>query len=305
MTVSFNSYFTNFTVSKAIFYLSALIYVGLFCVIVILEPLVTIPCTLDPNYERPDFENVLYDYSPCDFVRSPKLLWINRSECNFGRRLVISTIFGGIVGWERRQADRPAGIRTMALVSLGACLFTINSTHAFRTGPMNWDASRISAAIPSGVGFLGSALIFKQSTNQGSPINFDSLVVHGLTTGLRFDFKQSTNQGSPINFDSLVVHGLTTATSLWVSAAIGVACGGGLYFSASFTVALLLVILRFVPRTQYSEDDDDDDDDDGERENEEKYDSFNPRSDALSEMKSLKSESTRQRSHHKVRPSLV
>eukprot|EP00586_Coscinodiscus_wailesii_P002011 CAMPEP_0172481314 /NCGR_PEP_ID=MMETSP1066-20121228/7058_1 /TAXON_ID=671091 /ORGANISM="Coscinodiscus wailesii, Strain CCMP2513" /LENGTH=71 /DNA_ID=CAMNT_0013243459 /DNA_START=22 /DNA_END=234 /DNA_ORIENTATION=+ len=70
----------------------------------------------------------------------------------------------------------------MALVSLGACLFTINSAHAFLQGPMSWDASRISAAIPAGVGFLGSALIFKQSTNQGSPSAPSSHVVHGLTT---------------------------------------------------------------------------------------------------------------------------
>ena len=56
-----------------------------------------------------------------------------------------------------------AGIRTMALVSLGSCLFTINSAFAFLDGPMEWDASRISAAIPSGVGFLGAGLIFKQA----------------------------------------------------------------------------------------------------------------------------------------------
>ena len=51
----------------------------------------------------------------------------------------------------------------MALVSLGSCLFTINSAYAFLDGPMEWDASRISAAIPSGVGFLGAGLIFKQA----------------------------------------------------------------------------------------------------------------------------------------------
>lgn len=45
-----------------------------------------------------------------------------------------------------------------------------------------------------------------------------------------------------------VVHGLTTAASLWISAAVGVACGGGLYFPASFGVALLMLMLRFAPR---------------------------------------------------------
>ena len=78
----------------------------------------------------------------------------------------MAVLFGGFIGWERRNADRPAGIRTMALVSLGACLFSICSTFAFLTGPMSWDSSRVSAAIPSGVGFLGSALIFKHTTNE-------------------------------------------------------------------------------------------------------------------------------------------
>lgn len=108
----------------------------------------------------------------------------------------------------------------MAMVSLGACLFTICSTFAFLDGPMNWDASRVSAAIPSGCGFLGSALIFK-----------------------------SSEKGSH------EVHGLTTATSLWLSAAVGIACGGGLFFVSSFCCAIMLVVLRFAPRTTVLDDD--------------------------------------------------
>lgn len=54
-----------------------------------------------------------------------------------------------------------------------------------------------------------------------------------------------------------VVHGLTTAASLWISAAVGVACGGGLYFPASFGVTLLMLMLRFAPRgTDESSEDD-------------------------------------------------
>lgn len=140
-------------------------------------------------------------------------------ECSYGRRLLLSVILGGIIGWERRDADRPAGIRTMSLVSLGSCLFSVNSAYAFLDGPMNWDASRISAAIPSGVGFLGAGLIFKQAQQ-------DRL------TG-------ETNH---------VVHGLTTASSLWISAAVGMACAGELYFAAYFTVALVMALLRFGPR---------------------------------------------------------
>lgn len=45
------------------------------------------------------------------------------------------------------------------------------------------------------------------------------------------------------------VKGLNTAASVWLSAAVGVACGGGLYFVATFTSALMLILLRFGPRT--------------------------------------------------------
>jgi uncharacterized membrane protein YhiD involved in acid resistance len=50
---------------------------------------------------------------------------------------------------------------------MGACLFTLSSQYAFLEGPMNWDASRVSAAIPSGVGFLGAGLIWKTTTGEG------------------------------------------------------------------------------------------------------------------------------------------
>jgi hypothetical protein len=75
----------------------------------------------------------------------------------------------------------------MALVSLGSCLFTINSTFGFIDGPMSWDSSRVAAAIPSGVGFLGAGLIFKEADKDN---------ITGDTTH--------------------VVHGLTTAASLWI-----------------------------------------------------------------------------------------
>lgn len=54
-----------------------------------------------------------------------------------------------------------------------------------------------------------------------------------------------------------VVHGLTTAASLWLSAAVGIACGGELYFPASFVVALMMLLLRFAPRGGDDNSDDD------------------------------------------------
>lgn len=59
---------------------------------------------------------------------------------------------------------RTIGIRTMSLVAIGACLFTITSMFSFQDGPMTWDASRVAAAIPSGVGFLGAGLIWKSNS---------------------------------------------------------------------------------------------------------------------------------------------
>lgn len=114
----------------------------------------------------------------------------------------------------------------MALVSLGSALFTINSTFGFLPGPMNWDASRVSAAIPSGVGFLGGGLIVKST--DVDPVTGDR---HHL------------------------VQGITTAAATWLSAAVGISCGGGMYFVACFATALNLSLLRFGPRAGRQEED--------------------------------------------------
>jgi MgtC family len=84
------------------------------------------------------------------------------------------------------------------LVSLGSCFYTISSSMAFQSSTQTWDASRVTAALPSGVGFLGGAIIWKGSVFLG-------------------------------NHEIHQVHGLTTAASLWLSAAVGVGVGGALY----------------------------------------------------------------------------
>jgi len=220
-------YFTELTVFKAILYLVAVIYVVSASVISVLEPLIETPCE-NPG-EAMKFPNPGYDGTRCPHIRQFLLFGMTREECSFARRLVASVVLGGLIGWERRQADRPAGIRTMSLVSLGSCLFTINSAFAFIAGPMDWDASRISAAIPSGVGFLGAGLIFKKEKRDGD------------------------------GESSHVVHGLTTAASLWLSAAVGIACGGEVYFPASLGVAIMMLLLRFGPRGSYDGEDENED----------------------------------------------
>eukprot|EP00633_Aureoumbra_lagunensis_P001342 CAMPEP_0197289532 /NCGR_PEP_ID=MMETSP0890-20130614/6809_1 /TAXON_ID=44058 ORGANISM="Aureoumbra lagunensis, Strain CCMP1510" /NCGR_SAMPLE_ID=MMETSP0890 /ASSEMBLY_ACC=CAM_ASM_000533 /LENGTH=231 /DNA_ID=CAMNT_0042761013 /DNA_START=419 /DNA_END=1114 /DNA_ORIENTATION=+ len=104
----------------------------------------------------------------------------------------------------------------MSLVSLGSCVFTIDSMFAFSSSPDAWDSSRVAAAIPSGVGFLGAGLIYKQSPRTPE--------------------------------EHHEVHGLTTASSVWLSAAAGIAAGGGLAVIAFFSTCTMLIVLRFGPR---------------------------------------------------------
>ena len=138
-------YFTEFSYTKAVFYGVASAYVLAACVVVMIQPFLTIPCTYTPNGSEPKNLNVEYVYNPCRFNRYPHLLGLTVEECEFGRRLVWAVVLGCLIGWERKQADRPAGIRTMSLVALGSCLFSICSAFAFIHGPMAWDASRVSA----------------------------------------------------------------------------------------------------------------------------------------------------------------
>jgi uncharacterized membrane protein YhiD involved in acid resistance len=187
----------------------------LLCTIVafVSETLVDCPYSIAANIAKNSIDHVgwgnpAYAYNACRLVRHSKLLGLNMQECKMARRMIISCILGAMIGYERRRADRPAGIRTMALASLGSCTFTICSIYAFVDSSMEWDASRVSAAIPSGVGFLGAGLIWKGS-----------------------DAKQ--------------VGGLVTAASVWLSAAVGVGCGGGLFFVAIFTTLNTMVVLKY------------------------------------------------------------
>jgi uncharacterized membrane protein YhiD involved in acid resistance len=220
------SYFTDFTCAKGFFYLFLIIYVAASLVVIFVEPFMDMStlCTTQPatkEFPNPDFDAQM---DLCRRLPLRRLMYMSQLDCDHGRRVDMSILGGSVIGWERRMADRPAGIRTMALVSLGSCLFTICSAYAFMDGSMAWDASRVAAAIPSGVGFLGAGLIWKEV--QSAPEEGGSA--------------------------STVVHGLTTAASLWVSAAVGVACGGRLYFIAAFTIAIMLLLLRFGPRLDES-----------------------------------------------------
>jgi len=205
------------------------------------------------DYVKIDYENPDYHQNPCRLERTYFLLYLTPKECDYARRILTSVLFGGIIGYERKSADRPAGIRTMSLVSLGSCFFTISSMRAFESSTMGWDAARVSAAIPSGVGFLGAGLIWKGSQGAGAD-------------------------------EAPAVHGLTTAASVWLSASIGVNVGGKLYVVAAYTCALVVLVLRVGPRLYFQDDtssyfddydDDDDDEDDDEDDDDEEDDEDN------------------------------
>lgn len=123
----------------------------------------------------------------------------------FGQ-LFLAAFLGLVVGTERALvAKQSAGMRTFALVSLGACLFTLAgiAVGGQYLGYVNFDPTRVMAAIVQGVGFIGAGLMFVQGRS---------------------------------------VHGITTAAGLWVSAALGVLVAVGMYPLAIFAAALTLLI---------------------------------------------------------------
>lgn len=74
-------------------------------------------------------------------------------------RLLVASGCGAIIGVERKDADRPAGLRSLTLVSVGAALYTLSCTHGISRG----DQARAAAQVCTGVGFIGAGVIAKGS----------------------------------------------------------------------------------------------------------------------------------------------
>jgi len=121
-------------------------------------------------------------------------------------RLVVAALLCGLIGLERGYRNKPAGIKTNALIGMGTSLLTIGSIFIATQAatPVSVDISRIAAAILPGIGFLGAGAIIQARG---------------------------------------VVKGLTTAASIWVVAAIGMAVGMGLYSAAVISAIIVLVVL--------------------------------------------------------------
>ena len=123
-------------------------------------------------------------------------------------RLVMAMICGGAVGLERGLKNRPAGMRTYMLVSVGSCLVMLTNQYLFQVSQAG-DPMRLGAQVVSGIGFLGAGTIVVTRHNQ--------------------------------------IKGLTTAAGLWASAGVGLALGVGFYeaaLTAAFVVFFVLTGLQ-------------------------------------------------------------
>ena len=118
-------------------------------------------------------------------------------------RLLAAGLMSGLIGLERTNRAKEAGIRTHFVVALGSALFMIISQFAFEG--QHYDASRVAAQVVSGIGFIGGGVII---------------------------------------FQKNAIRGVTTAAGLWVAAAIGLACGAGMYIVAGATTLLTIVCLE-------------------------------------------------------------
>ena len=124
-------------------------------------------------------------------------------------RMLLAVLCGGAIGIEREYKRRPAGFRTHILICLGAAMVSLTSEFLFLYMKYYLDISRMSAAVASGIGFIGAGTI--------------------IVTG-----KQE-------------VKGLTTAAGLWASACMGLAIGAGFYECVLLGFLLILLTNRLLP----------------------------------------------------------
>lgn len=125
-------------------------------------------------------------------------------------RLVAALLLGGLIGWQREHARKPAGLRTHMLVSMGACLFVMAGIeHGFS----NADQSRVIQGLATGIGFIGGGAILKMAAEHE-------------------------------------IKGLTTAAGIWTTAAVGAVVGLGHWGLATLGVALTLITLAVLVRLE-------------------------------------------------------
>jgi len=118
-------------------------------------------------------------------------------------RFLLAVALGAGIGYQRERAGKAAGVRTHILVSSGAALFTVVSIYGFGGAV---DISRVAAGVVVGIGFIGAGVILRGQREKE-------------------------------------VAGLTTAATIWITAAIGLAAGAGLYLVSVIATAVAVGIL--------------------------------------------------------------
>lgn len=136
-----------------------------------------------------------------DFLRTTDVTLANSVV-----KLLLSLLLGAVVGLERRHKGQIAGMRTFALISMGATLAMLVSIYIPQEylGLKNGDPGRIAAQVISGIGFLGAGAIIQM-------------------------------KGS--------VRGLTTAAGIWMTACLGLAVGAGMYLISTIACVLIIFVL--------------------------------------------------------------
>lgn len=130
-------------------------------------------------------------------------------------RILLSVACGAVIGFERTKRSKEAGVRTHCILCCASAAFMLLSKYAFSDisvngtypfGSKEADAARLAAGVISGIGFLGTGVIFRNGNT---------------------------------------VKGLTTAAGIWATGAVGLACGAGMYVIA-VCLTIVIVLIQFL-----------------------------------------------------------
>jgi putative Mg2+ transporter-C (MgtC) family protein len=133
------------------------------------------------------------------------------TEVDIVIRLCLAFVAGGVIGLERSSRRQVAGLRTHILIALGAACLMLLSIWLPQNFNAGADPGRIAAQVVSGIGFLGAGAIIRLGNN---------------------------------------IRGLTTAASLWLTAAIGMTVGAGMYAAALTAAVLALITLMALNKVE-------------------------------------------------------
>ena len=123
-------------------------------------------------------------------------------------RIFVALILGAMIGSERKNRNKSAGMRTHAMVALGSALMMVVSKYGF-ADTVQGDGARLAAQVVSGVGFLGAGMIFVRNNN---------------------------------------VNGLTTAAGVWTTAGVGLTLGAGMYTVGILATLMMIVMQNILHR---------------------------------------------------------